>query len=198
MGGAYPGDGGPMNSWHSYSQIFNLGHKAIADLLKGPVYVEEKIDGSQFSFGLIETTDLERSYGANSFALRVRSKGCEIMVDAPEKMFMKAVDAVKNLKEMPHPGWTYRCEYLRAPKHNTLAYDRTPNNYLIVFDIEVGECEFLEYDEKEAEASRLGLETVPLLAKGIMHNLEHFREFLIENSILGGQKIEGVVIKPVG
>lgn len=175
-----------MNSWHSYSSIYNMGHKAIADLLKGPVYVEEKVDGSQFSFGLTEEGDL-----------RVRSKGCEMVVDAPEKMFSFAVETVKRLKPMLHPGWTYRAEYLRSPKHNALIYSRIPKDHLIIFDVEIGECEFLNYPAKWAEAKRLNLEVVPLLCAGMIENIEQFRDFLQTDSILGGQKIEGVVVKPV-
>jgi hypothetical protein len=174
-----------MNSWHSYSSIYNLGHKAIAGLFKGLVYVEEKIDGSQFSFGVDEEG-----------TLRVRSKGCEMVVDAPEKMFSLGVETVKRLKPLLHPGWTYRGEYLAKPKHNALVYDRIPKDHIIIFDIEVGECEFLSYNEKAAEAERLGLEVVPLLAATHIQNVEQFRNFLVVESILGGQKIEGVVIKP--
>lgn len=176
-----------MNSWHSYSSIYNMGHKAIADLLKGPVYVEEKVDGSQFSFGVDEEG-----------TLRVRSKGCEMVVDAPEKMFSLAVETVKRLQPLLHPGWTYRCEYLRAPKHNALIYKRIPKDHLIIFDIERGECEFMPYHEKMDEANRLGLETVPLLHMGMVETLEDFRHFLNLQSILGGQNIEGVVVKPIG
>jgi len=32
-------------SWHSYPKIYNLGHRAIRDLLEDPVVVEEKVDG---------------------------------------------------------------------------------------------------------------------------------------------------------
>jgi len=176
-----------MNSWHSYSRIFNLGHAALKDLLKGPVYVEEKLDGSQFSFGLTEEGEL-----------KVRSKGCEMIVDAPEKMFSLAIETVKRLKPLLHPGWTYRAEYLRSPKHNVLIYSRVPKNHLIIFDVEIGECEFLEYQAKWAEANRLGLEVVPLLWSGPVETIEAFRDFLQIYSILGGQKIEGVVIKPIG
>lgn len=175
-----------MNSWHHYSSIYNMGHKAIADLLKSPVYVEEKIDGSQFSFGVDEEG-----------TLRVRSKGCEMVVDAPEKMFSFGVETVKRLKPTLHTGWTYRGEYLRAPKHNTLIYSRIPKDHIIIFDIEIGECEFLNYPAKRAEANRLGLEVVPLLYGGPIDSIEQFRDFLQINSILGGQKIEGVVVKPI-
>jgi hypothetical protein len=164
-----------------------MGHKAIGDLLKGPVYVEEKVDGSQFSFGVDENGDI-----------RVRSKGCEMIVDAPEKMFSLAVETVKMLAPKLHPGWTYRGEYLRTPKHNSLIYKRIPALHVILFDIEIGECEFLPYAEKAAEAARLGLEVVPLLKEGIVASLDEFRAFLDIESILGGQKIEGVVVKPVG
>lgn len=176
-----------MNSWHSYSSIYNMGHKAIADLLKEPVYVEEKVDGSQFSFGVDEEG-----------ILHVRSKGCEMVVDAPEKMFSFAVEAVKRLKLLLHPGWTYRGEYLRSPKHNTLIYARVPRDHIILFDVEIGECKFLSYAEKYEEALRIGLEIVPLLYQGVVENVEHFRTFLDLDSALGGQKVEGVVVKPVG
>src|ERR1017187_8017914 len=176
-----------MNSWHNYSSIFNVGHKAVADLLKVPVYVEEKIDGSQFSFGITEEGEL-----------KVRSKGCEMVVDAPEKMFSLAVNTVLGLRDRLHPGWTYRCEYLRSPKHNALIYSRIPKNHIIIFDIEIGECEFLEYGDKKEEAERLGLEVVPLLGFGIITKVEDIRLHLETISILGGQKIEGVVIKPIG
>ena len=43
-----------MDSWHSYPQIYALGHRYITELLLDPVLVEEKIDGSQFSFGVFE------------------------------------------------------------------------------------------------------------------------------------------------
>lgn len=179
-----------MNSWHNYSSIFSVGHKAVADLLKVPVYVEEKVDGSQFSFGIGEDG-----------TLRVRSKSVEMVADAPEKMFSLGVATVKRLAPLLHPGWTYRSEYLRTPKHNALIYNRVPKDHIIIFDVEVGEGEFLSYDEKRLEAERLGLEVVPLLGIGIFSHptaLEDMRKFLAIESILGGQNIEGFVIKPIG
>ena len=67
-----------MSSWHSYPSIFNLGHKAIERLLDGPVNVEEKIDGSQFSFGLIDGQ------------IRVKSKSVEMNVEAPREDVRKS------------------------------------------------------------------------------------------------------------
>lgn len=170
---------------HGYPSIYNMGHRMVADLLKGPVYVQEKIDGSQISFGLINGE------------LVMRSKGAPITVEAPQKMFEAAVKTCLALKPLMQEGWTYRGEYLAKPKHNTLAYDRTPINHIILFDINTAQETYLPYEKMAARASHLGLEAVPLLFTGIVNNLEEFRSFLDRNSTLGGQKIEGVVIKPV-
>lgn len=175
-----------MNSWHSYPSIFNLGHRAIKDLFSVPVIVEEKVDGSQFSFGVDEEGELH-----------VRSKGAVMVVDAPEKMFQRAVDTVKELKPLLHPGWTYRAEYLQKPKHNSLAYDRIPDKHLILFDVTTDHETYLSYPAKAEEAHRLGLECVALLDSGTEITADILRN-IIDNtvSVLGGQKIEGVVIKP--
>ena len=175
------------NSWTSYPKIYNLGHRALTNLLLDDVLVEEKVDGSQFSFGVFEVEGQKE--------LRVRSKGAQMIVDAPEKMFTKAVETAKSLQDKLILGATYRCEYLAKPKHNTLAYSRIPNQHLILFDVNTGEEKYLSYDEKKAEAERLGLEVVPLVYQGKVETLEFFRSLLERESILGGQKVEGVVIK---
>lgn len=174
-----------MMSWHSYPSIYNIGHRAIASLLTVPVNVEEKIDGSQFSFGISEEGEI-----------RIRSKGATMLPDAPEKMFTRAVETVKSISAQLTSGWTYRTEFLAKPKHNTLCYDRAPRSHLIVFDINDGLESYLSYETKRAESERLGLEVVPLLFSGIVSDIIEFREFLNRDSVLGGQKVEGVVVKP--
>jgi hypothetical protein len=174
----------------SYSSIYNLGHKAIADLFKAPVIIEEKVDGSQFSFGLTKEGDLV-----------CRSKGSVINMLAPDKMFSKGVETVKILGEqnLLNPGWTYRGEYLAKPKHNILAYDRNPRGHIIIFEIETiddGQAGYLSPRAKAEAASQLGFETVPLLFEGMVTDVTMLRSFLDRTSILGGQKIEGVVVKP--
>lgn len=174
-----------MSSWHSYGSIYNLGHKAVADLFDGPVTVEEKVDGSQFSFGLIDGV------------LRARSKGAELNLVAPEKMFLAGIKRAQELADEGrlHDGWTYRGEYLAKPKHNTLVYSRIPNGHIILFDIATDEESYLDYNAKAAEAERLDLEVVPRLHEGIVADQEMFRALLDTPSILGGQKVEGVVVK---
>lgn len=169
---------------HSYSSVYQIGHKAIQNLFDGDVIIEEKVDGSQFSFGMIDGE------------LQVRSHGKQMLVDAPEKMFTKIVDYVKTIQDMLIPNWTYRGEYLEKPKHNVLAYSRIPNNHLIGFDIMTDNLEvYIPYAEKIAEFERLGFETVPLIYSGKVENVSMFLDFLERESVLGGTKIEGVVVK---
>jgi len=167
----------------SYPSIYAVGHRAIQDIFKDEVFIEEKIDGSQFSFMY------------SNGELLCRSKGTQIIVDAPEKMFAKAVETARSFAGIANDGWIYRCEYLSKPKHNTLCYGRAPDKNLILFDVVVGIEKYLSYNTKTDEAKRLGLECVPLLFKGIVKDIEAFNELLERKSILGGCDIEGMVIK---
>lgn len=176
-----------MDSWHSYPSTYALGHKALADLLTEDVLVEEKIDGSQFSFGVFQ--------GDEGPYLRCRSKGAQLNLIAPEKMFEAAIATAQSLMPLLNVGWTYRAEYLLKPKHNALAYDRVPTQHLILFDINPAHEEYLPWEAKAAEAVRLGLEAVPRLFHGRLTDVGMLREMLERVSVLGGQKIEGVVVK---
>ena len=169
----------------SYPSIFNLGHKAVQNLLKTSVIAQEKVDGSQFSF--CKTEDGE---------LVFRSKGAEINPDDSSGMFSKGVAAVKEVVDRLTPGWVYRGEYLRTPRHNALAYDRVPKGHVILFDVNPGLEEYLPYGDVVQEADRLGFEVVPLLFIGKIETHEEVERLLQATSVLGGQKIEGVVIKP--
>jgi hypothetical protein len=172
------------DSWHSYPSVYALGHRALAELFSDPVVIEEKVDGSQFSFG---------SFGG---VLRVRSKGQEIFLDGPiEGMFQRAVETVVELAPLLHDGWTYRAEYLQKPSHNALAYSRIPAKHLIVFDINTGHERYMSYEDKAVESARLGLEAVPLIGAGVFTSPGEIAGLLTRESILGGQLIEGVVVK---
>lgn len=172
-------------SWHSYPSIFNVGHRALEGFFDGPVLVQEKVDGSQFSFG---------SFGGE---LRCRSKGQQLVVTAPEKMFTLAVETAVGLFEAGKlvDGWTYRGEYLQKPTHNTLTYGRIPAQHVILFDINDGHESYLLYSAVANEAARLGLDVVPLMFEGWIKTPEQFKEYLERDSVLGGTKVEGVVAK---
>lgn len=166
---------------HSYPSIYAIGHKAITELFNGPVLVEEKIDGSQFSFARVNGE------------LLCRSKGKDIITSAPEKMFAKAVQTAGSLDL--RDGWIYRAEFLQSPKHNSLTYSRVPKDNLILFDISPSVESYLSYSDKTIEADRIGMEIVPLLHDGVVPSLDFFRTFLERDSVLGGCKVEGVVVK---
>ncbi len=135
-------------SYHSYPKVHALGHRGIAEILQEPVIVEEKVDGSQFSFGVFDGE------------LKCRSKGQQLIIDAPEKLFNHAVATSIELAPILRDGWTYRCEYLQKPKHNTISYSRVPEKHLIVFDVNSGHEHYLSRDEKVAEAARIGNDIV--------------------------------------
>jgi RNA ligase len=176
-----------MFKLHSYPSIYSFGHRMVIGLLEGPVYVQEKVDGSQFSFGL----DGEGN-------VVTRSKGAEIFLETADKLFKGAVEYVHSVKDHLTPGYTYRGEVLYKPKHNTLAYDRVPNHNIVLFDINTGDECYMAYNDIVVEAQRLDLEVVPLLYAGSIHSADKLRAFLETQSFLGGQKIEGVVVKPIG
>lgn len=169
----------------SYTSPFGFGHRVTQGYLDHPCIVQEKVDGSQFSFGVINGE------------LHCRSKNNEINLCSPEALFSNAVAVVKKLFEEGKlvEGYTYRGECLKKPKHNALAYDRHPIGHIIGFDINYGEECYLPYAKVKEEFDKLGLETVPLIYEGIVSGVDQLKSFLERVSILGGQEIEGVVLK---
>lgn len=167
----------------SYPKVYNIGHAAISDIFADTVLVEEKVDGSQLSFVRV---------GSELF---FRSKGADILADAPEKMFAAGVNAIQEISPSLREGWVYRGEYLAKPKHNVLAYQRVPRRQIILFDINTGDEAYMDRDAKDAEAERVGLEIVPVVYSGRVESPEHLLSFLDHESVLGGQKVEGVVAK---
>lgn len=172
-----------MSSWHSPGKIISLGHGMVQDIFKNEVVLEEKIDGSFIAFGIFGTE------------LKIRSKGMELNLDAPEKMFSKAVSKIIEIQTGLINGYTYRGEYLSKNKHNVLAYDRIPSGNIVIFDILTDQEQYLPYGEKKKLAENIGLEAVPRLFEGKIENEHQIKELLNTISILGGQKIEGIVIK---
>lgn len=169
----------------SYPKIYHLGHPQIRDLFNGPVVVQEKVDGSQFSFGVLNGK------------LHCRSKGVDLNLEEPEKMFSKAVEYVESIQHKLVPGYTYCCEYLNRPQHNTLSYDRAPLNNLALYDVMRGPEDYCETPEVRAAARDLEVDLVPVYYEGDL--ADGFNEFINlwmnQTSFLGGAKVEGVVIK---
>lgn len=170
-----------------YSKVHQMYHRETQKMRGKLLTIQEKVDGSQISFG--------RRDGK----LFVKSHNHMIDIDNPEKMFALAV---QNLKDLMLPdGIVFRGEYLSKPKHNTLTYDRVPLRNIIIYDIEVGDGtnDYMNWEDVKMNATLCGFEVVPTIFvdtfDNIMLETDMFDDMLKEQSILGGTTIEGIVVK---
>lgn len=170
----------------SYPKVVSCGHRMLEPLKGKPVYVQEKVDGSQFSFELVDGE------------VKFRSRGGEIHLDAVQKLFRPAVDHVLSRKGDLVEGRVFRGEAVCSPRHNTLAYNRTPQGFIALFDVEY-EMAPAFHTAMQSWASLLEVEPVPLLGTYPTYEaaLADSERLLDRESFLGGCKIEGFVIKPV-
>ena len=170
----------------SYPSIMGLHHKYVKDILTQPVVIQEKVDGSQFSF--------------------VREDPASVVCHSRKTLlhpsqgtggnFGLAVETVGTLGPLLREGWVYRAEAITRPKHNVLKYDRIPRGGLILFDVVTADGNYLEPEALAGEAKRLDLEVVPEYYFALWNApKENLAQYLEKDSILGGCKIEGIVIK---
>lgn len=169
---------------HSYSSIFCLGHKSVETLFNSEVLIEEKIDGSQISFGMYETE-----------GLIMKSKGAILYPPIDNKLFKAACEYVISIQSLLPMNWTFRGEVLFREHHNTITYGRVPRHNIVIFDVDKGDQNYISYADKCLEAARLDLEVVPVFFQGKVTDVNQLREFFEKDSYLGGSKIEGFVIK---
>ncbi len=149
------------------------------------VEVTEKVDGSQFSAGVM------------AGELRMRSKGTDLLSSAPVALFAPAMHTFERLfaEGRLEDGVVYRGEAICKPKHNAIRYGRVPVGGVILFDVDVGPERRLSHAEASARAAALGLEFVPLLYRGVVSGPGDLLALLDRVSVLGEAKIEGVVAK---
>jgi len=165
----------------AFPKIFAIGTDYIRDIFNEEVEVTEKVDGSQFAFGKVNGE------------LFLRSKGAQLYVDNPEKMFREGIDYVCSIQDELPDNVCFYGEYLKSPKHNTLKYNRIPKNHIILFGAsspagDLFDPQFYNYAEK------LNLEVVPRKTIKI-NSPDELRELLNQESVLGGCHVEGVVVK---
>jgi len=169
----------------AFPKIFALGTDYIRDIFNEPVEITEKLDGSQFAFGLLNGE------------LFMRSKGKQIFPETPEKMFLEAVQYVLAIQDRLPENILFYTEYLRQPRHNVLEYNRIPKNYLALFGASLYPTQAFvsDHDTLSTHAIDLGIEVVPKLAYGRIKGHTELQYLLQTESILGGPKIEGFVVK---
>lgn len=167
----------------SYPSVFNKNHNEFDNLYGKEVVIQEKIDGSQFSFGVFDGE------------LKCRSKNKE-QYPVTDTLFYKAVETVKQIQHLLIDGYTYRCEYLQKPKHNTLTYESVPIGNLIGYDV-MGKSDEQYLVHARDLFESIGLGVVPTYFYGALLPDHDLDQYLQRESILGG-KVEGVVIKAYG
>lgn len=171
----------------AYPKIFAIGTDYIRDIFDGVVEITEKVDGSQFAFGKVNDE------------LYMRSKGKIQFADAPDKMFQPAVSYVQSIEHLLPNDMVFYCEYLRTPKHNTLAYERTPDNNLMLFGVakDSFSSSFTEdFHELADWAEILGIEPIPSMhVRAEIKSVLDLNDLLDRESFLGKAKIEGIVVK---
>jgi hypothetical protein len=168
---------------NAYGSPKTIGSRETTKILQGPVVVQEKIDGSQFSFGL------------RGWQLEVRSKGAMMVAAAAPGLFSGAINTAIRVAPDLIEGAVYRGEAVQRPRHNVLIYSRVPVGNFVLFDVELPDGSFMNSMELAWEANRLALECVPVLYEGLMQTPADLRQFLNTTSLLGGAMIEGVVVK---
>lgn len=156
-------------------------------------YIEEKIDGSQLS--VIETDGILFFYNKRT------------LVDETNQVFMKSICMLRHNFEgeyILNPNYIYHGESVCKLKHNVNAYERTPKNYFICYDIfDVISKMFLCPELKKIELERIGVEMCPILFYNDDPNVNPYdkcKEIMVQietniiQSCLGGT-LEGLILK---
>lgn len=169
----------------SYWKSVNVGDPKLAGFFTGsPMVLEEKLDGSQLSFGKINGV------------LCARSRNKQLDVDNPEKLFARAIEHIKTL-DLPD-NVIFRGEAITSNRHNTLVYSKMPPGFVVIFNADspiTGEtldhiklADELGFMHATQLAHLDGNDTV----EAVINTMELF---LDKESALGGAKLEGVVCK---
>lgn len=167
----------------AYTKIFALGQSYISHIFDDEVEITEKIDGSQIAFGIIQGE------------LHIRSKGAYIhdyLTRKENDLFYPAIQSILKARTYLVEGWTYYGETLKKPKHNVLAYSTVPKGNIALYGIKFSDGSFAY--NLDFFAKLLSMDTVPVLYQG-RATPDKVLELMDTVSILGGQKIEGVVVK---
>lgn len=171
----------------NYGKVHPIGHKDVQGIFDEEVVIQEKVDGSRFTFGVIDGK------------LRCWSGSRHNELDLGEVgMFTPAIAHVKMLEAtgLLMNGTVAFCEFLGSRKHNKLEYGRVPRNHLVLFDAyspERGCCK--EHSQLSGLADMWQIDVVPVLFEGKVTCPEEITRLLETTSFLGGPKVEGVVCK---
>lgn len=167
-----------------YPKVLALGHRVISRIFDGPVEISEKIDGSQYSFAKVEDE------------LICRTRRTTLYNAQPDKMFLPAIRRTEVAKPRIPEGVIFFGETLARPKHNVLAYDIVPVGHVALFAaMNIESREMYSYETLKVWADEFEMDIVSRIFEGEFEGPEQILELLDRESMLGGCKIEGVVVK---
>jgi len=167
-----------------YPKIYRVGHRNTEGIFSVPeeeIIVEEKIDGANFRFGVINGK------------LRFGSRKVDLTEKKDYNQFKKAVEFVKNLDiSKMRPGHVYFAEYC-IPHSIQYNWEKMP--LLLGFDVWNGKG-WLGYEDKVEAFNEIGIEVVPLVDRVKAGDItpEYLNKVIPESKYYSG-KAEGVVFK---
>jgi len=173
-----------------YPKAKHIRDRHCERIFDSEVVVQEKLDGSQFSFMVNEHGTL--------FA---RSKNAMREVHAPDPIFEPAIRWLRQNKDKLLPGFVYRAECFKGDGHNVLEYENVPEQGFVVYDVQYQNGDFLKPQTAKAHCENHGIPYTEIFSRGqvmgetFSDKLEKVKGFLDEESFLGGPTIEGVVVK---
>ena len=168
-----------------FPKVLGLGQPLLAEIFDDPVDLTSKIDGSQCRIHLTE---------------EYYQCGSKNVDNADDKMFEIAHQQAEQIWN-DRIWWTFGddltlfTEFLNKPKHNVLKYDEVPLNNLYLFGA-ISRDKHLQTEELIELANELEIEPPHVMASQIkINNPEDLNKYLEVESVLGGTKVEGIVIR---
>ena len=159
-------------------------------LFEEGVEITEKLDGSQFRWGIVDGK------------LECHSKGKKLSLLNCDAIFKPAVKHINGIKHKLLNHYNYYGETLAKSRHNVLTYKNVPENHIALFAIrDLDNDIFLTHEEVALVADSLDIDCVKLLYNGklsqeeIVNKDEFLEKFVDNESQLGGTNMEGCVIK---
>jgi hypothetical protein len=163
-------------------------------------YVQEKLDGSQFTFVLNPDYNPE---DPKSPQLLFYNKGGAI--NPTNKIFLKAMNMLNVLAKTGRMSsqYVYHGEAICSTNHGVVKYERVPKYYVVLYDLTTLDGKYQHPATMKAEATRLGLEAAPVLYFNFDRSISPYEvcQRLVDEiaagkikSMLGGTP-EGVVLK---
>lgn len=178
-----------MEKISSYGKPLNYGHRYLSGLNQEPCVVQEKIDGSQFSFAKMDGR------------LVCRSRSAQIDLEMPQALVGPTVRHLQSVVDRIPEGIVFRGEAMCKPRHNCLTYERVPRGHLVLFDVEAPRLQALTIHGHKVVIERWAevLEVEPVahlgtLQPGFVLDEAWLNSHLEKPSQLGGKR-EGVVVK---